>query len=113
MDWTREEIPGDKFEPRKRKANEQGEAEPTQVSDLKKENAQLGRQLEVLTSTIEELKEKLIRMNVAMTASAQVSKDEVVTVPEAPAPMDDGANVIEILTRSSYLPLGPPKTPKK
>eukprot|EP00971_Amphidinium_carterae_P173103 3431652-Amphidinium_carterae.3 len=36
-EWAIEEVQ-DKFEPRKRKVNEHGEAEPPQVADLNKEN---------------------------------------------------------------------------
>eukprot|EP00971_Amphidinium_carterae_P185275 3679109-Amphidinium_carterae.2 len=92
-DWLEDE-PQDKFETRKRRANEQREVEPVHVADLKKENAQLRKQLEILTSTLAELKEE-VRMRQGQNSGGHTG------IPggqlrEAPAPMDDGENVVEI-----------------
>eukprot|EP00971_Amphidinium_carterae_P031886 628325-Amphidinium_carterae.1 len=94
-DWTLEETQ-EKFEPRKRKVNEHGEAESPQVTDLKKENAQLKKQLDVLTSTIAELKEELVRMQLSLTGSKQTNAEQVMLIPAAEATMDDGKDVVEI-----------------
>eukprot|EP00971_Amphidinium_carterae_P092287 1827129-Amphidinium_carterae.2 len=93
-DWTLEEA-HDKFEPRKRKVNEQGEAESPQVTDLKKESTQRKKQLAILTSTIGEFKEELVRMRQSLIESKPMRAEEVVLIPAAEAPLDDGNDVIE------------------
>eukprot|EP00971_Amphidinium_carterae_P012428 244772-Amphidinium_carterae.1 len=93
-DWQESEQ-ADRFETRKRRANEQRQAEPAQVVDLKQENVQLRKQLEILTSTLAELKEEIVRMRQERQGDAG---PEHVTggVPDQVAPMDDGEAVIEI-----------------
>eukprot|EP00971_Amphidinium_carterae_P108879 2156043-Amphidinium_carterae.1 len=93
-DWLESE-PNDRFETRKRRANEQRQAEPVQVADLKQENAQLRKQLEILTSTLAELKEEIVRMR----QERHGGSSEVQGAPHLPdqaAPMDDGEAFVEI-----------------
>eukprot|EP00971_Amphidinium_carterae_P077526 1532145-Amphidinium_carterae.2 len=95
-DWAKEEEQGDRFETRKRRVTEQGDAEPTQVADLKKENVQLRKQLELLTSTLAELKDEIVRLRESQGAPMrQVMRTRY--VPEEVAPMDDGETVVESL----------------
>eukprot|EP00971_Amphidinium_carterae_P283419 5626417-Amphidinium_carterae.1 len=93
-DWI-DDAPTDVFETRKRRANDKREAEPGQVSELKQENAQLCKQLEILTSTLAELKEEIVRMR--QESKKEAWKDSAARqIPMQPAPMDDGENVVEI-----------------
>eukprot|EP00971_Amphidinium_carterae_P091217 1805678-Amphidinium_carterae.1 len=93
-DWQESEQV-DRFETRKRRANEQRQAEPTQVVDLKQENAQLRKQLEILTSTLAELKEEIVRMRKERQEDKGMEHGKG-GVPDQVAPMDDGEAVVEI-----------------